>query len=206
MSHKITGLFGVLAVILSTSTIIIMAELRSDDYDHLHKAVSELGSWDAPHKWTFNILGYVIPGLLIALFSLGLLKEFKNDNIRSYPFYCLMFSGLFMVLAGVFPADMANRQSTVTLVHMLGSLGGGIFWLITALTLWWQLKKNANWKNTAGFSFSIPFLMIVVMSFIPESAPGLTQRIAFGANYLFILIISIQLIYSSGIKERKISL
>lgn len=50
--YALVGLFG---VTLSILTIVIMAALRTDGYDHLHKAVSELGSLDAPHRWVFNI-------------------------------------------------------------------------------------------------------------------------------------------------------
>ena len=49
MDNKISGLIGITAVTISTLTIIIMAELRTDAYNHFHKAVSELGSLDAPH-------------------------------------------------------------------------------------------------------------------------------------------------------------
>ncbi len=194
MNSKTNGLIGITAVIVSILTIIIMAELRTDDYNHFHKAVSELGSIDAPNKWMFNILGYIIPGVLISIFSLNLLKEFRLYSVKPYPFYFLVLSGVFMSLAGFFPANMENRQSISTIVHSVGSIGGGVFWLFCALTLWWQLKKNKAWKKIAISTFLIPFIMVFGMSFVSKNMPGILQRIGFGANYLFIFILAVKLI------------
>ena len=190
MNNKTKGLIGVIAVVMSILTILIMAELRTDGYNHFHKAVSELGSIDAPNKWIFNIFGYIIPGILISLFSFNLLNEFRSYPIKSYPFYLFFFSGIFLTLAGIFPANMEYRKSISSIIHSIGSLGGGICWLLCALTLWWQLKKNNTWKSIAIYTFLIPFIMIIAMSFVSENTPGISQRIAFAANYLFILILA----------------
>lgn len=201
MNNKTNGLIGVIAVTVSILTIIIMAELRTDGYNHFHKAVSELGSIDAPNKWTFNILGYIIPGILISIFSLKLLKEFRSYSVKPYPFYLFCLSGLFLSLAGFFPANMENKQSINTIIHSIGSLGGGVFWLLCALTLWWQLKKNDDWKLIAILTFLIPFIMILAMSFVSENTPGISQRIGFIANYSFILILAGKLLLTKYKKD-----
>ena len=190
MNNKTNGLIGITAVVIGTLTIIIMAAIRTDGYDHLHKAVSELGSIDAPNRWMFNIMGFIIPGILISVFSFNLLKEFRPYPIKSYPFFLFIISGLFLTLAGLFPADMEDKKSITTIMHQIGSLGGGVFWFLCALTLWWQLKKNKYWKNTAIAIFLLPFIMILAMSFVSKDTPGLSQRIAFAAMYLFILILA----------------
>lgn len=182
-----------MAVTVSVLTIIIMAALRTDGYNHFHKAISELGSIDAPNKWVFNIFGYIIPGILFSIFSLNLLKEFRSYSVKSYPFYLLFLSGLCMSIAGFFPANMEDRQSLNSILHAIGSLGGGVFWLFCALTLWWQLKKNNTWKKTAIFTFLIPFIMIVALSFVSANTPGISQRLAFAANYSFIFILAVKL-------------
>lgn len=198
LSNRANGLIGILAVTLSILTIIVMAAVRTDGYDHLHKAISELGSLDAPNKWVFNIFGYIVPGMLISIFSLNLLKEFRPLSVKSYPFYLFFASGLFMSLAGFFPANMEDRQSVNTIIHSVGSFGSGAFWLVCALTLWWQLKKKDGWKLVAISTFLIPFVMIIAMSMVSENTPGLAQRIAFSANYLFILIIAIKLLMTES--------
>lgn len=205
MNNKTNGLIGITAVVIGISSIIIMAELRTDGYNHFNKAVSELGSTDAPNRWVFNILGFIIPGLLISVFSFNLLKEFRKFPIKSYPFYLFIISGLFLTIAGLFPANMENKKSITTIMHSIGALGGGVFWFLCALTLWWQLKKNNIWKSTAISAFVIPFIMILAMSFVSEDTPGLSQRILFIAMYLFILILAVkQLLIANNTKQKNI--
>jgi len=185
------ALIGIAAVVLSVSTIIIMAAIRTDGYNHAHKAVSELGSSDAPHKWVFNMLGYFIPGVLLALFAFNLKNHFTIP-MKTYSFYFLLLSGLFYALAGLFPADMEYRSSFSSVMHALGSIGSGIFWLVSALTLWWQLKKDNDWKTIAIITLIIPFTTIVTMVFVPEHTPGISQRVGFGGYYIFILVLAVK--------------
>lgn len=203
MNNKTNGLIGVTAVVIGISTIIIMAALRTDGYNHFHKAVSELGSTDAPNKWIFNVLGFIIPGLLISVFSFNLLREFRTLPIKSYPFYLFILSGLFLTIAGLFPANMENRKSMTTIIHYIGAGGGGLFWLLCALTLWWQLKKNNIWKNTAISAFLIPFVMILAMSFVSAETPGLSQRILFISMYLFILLLAVKQLFIANNTSHK---
>lgn len=182
---------GIVAVVLGVSAIVIMAEIRTDDYNHAHKAVSELGSSDAPHKWVFNMLGFFIPGLLIALFAFNLKNHFIIP-MKTYSFYFLFLSGLFDALAGLFPADMDYRNSFNSVMHVIGSMGSGLFWLFCALTLWWQLKKDNDWKTVAIITFIIPFITVFAMGFVPDYTPGIAQRIGFAGYYLFILVLAIK--------------
>lgn len=193
---------GITAVVIGISTIIIMAELRTDGYNHFHKAVSELGSTDAPNRWVFNILGFIIPGLLISVFSFNLLKKFRKLPIKSYPFYLFILSGLLLTIAGLFPANMENRESMTTIIHYIGAGVGGLFWLLCALTLWWQLKKNNIWKNTAISTFLVPFVMILAMSFVSAETPGLSQRILFISMYLFILLLALKQLFIASNKQK----
>ncbi len=197
MNNRTNGIIGITAVIMSSCTIIITAALRTDGYNHYHKAISELGSVDAPNKWIFNILGFIIPGILLTIFSKSLLNKFHSyNNVRHYPFYLFISTGPCLALVGV-PADMDNVQSINSIIHIIGSTGGGILWLLCALTLWWQLKKIPSWKPIAIVTFSIPFIMLLAMSFVPENNPGIIQRISVTCNYAFISILAIKQLNSS---------
>ncbi len=57
------------------------------------------------------------------------------------------------------------------------------------------IKKNKTWKKTAIFTFLIPFLMVVAMYFVSENTPGISKRIGFTANYLFIFILAVKLTF-----------
>ena len=198
---KYQAWIGIVAVVLSTLTIVIMAALRSD-YNHAYKAISELGSVDAPNKSIFNILGYFIPGVLITFFAYGLKNEVKGvPDLKTYPFYFFMLSGILLSLAGIFPGDLVHKTSLTTTMHLTGSFGSGLSWLVCAFTLWWQLKKSAEWKVVAWITLIIPIFTIILIGITPKNTPGIAQRIGFAGYYLFILVLAIK---QWGIQTRAI--
>src|SRR6185436_19341239 len=104
MTNKHYALAGLIAPILFWMTYLILSGLRPE-YSFLTKAVSELGSLDAPYKWIWNVSGYIMPGLLISVFSFGLFKNISNQEGSKWPFYGIFFSGVFMAVSGIFSGD-----------------------------------------------------------------------------------------------------
>ncbi len=74
MTNKTYGKIGILAPILFWTTYIVMSSIRPE-YSMLTKAVSELGSVDASNKWIWNIFGYLLTGILITIYGVGLYKN-----------------------------------------------------------------------------------------------------------------------------------
>ena len=171
---------GLLASIIFWTTYLIMSALRPE-YNFLTKAISELGSWDAPNLWAWNCLGYIIPGLLIAGFAIGLNKELCVDKPWSIPFLGIFGSGLLMSLSGVFPGDFNDRQSISMLLHTLSSFGSYILFLIGAFTYVSYLKKNPNWKSSVMLGQVLVYGTILFGSwpFIFPHYPAAGQRVIF---------------------------
>ena len=147
MTNKTYAIIGISATILFWATYIIMSNLRPE-YNLFHKAVSELGSLDAPNKWIWNIFGYILTGILIAVYSFGLFKNITNGQGSKLPLISFVLSGLFMSLSGIFPGDFDNRQSTTMLLHTVGSFGSYLFFLIGAFTSPKQMKQSEYWKKS----------------------------------------------------------
>lgn len=190
--EKRFALAGLLGVALSSGTIVVMAQLRTDGYDHLHKAVSELGSLDAPNKWLFNVLGYLIPGLLISYFAVGLGRSWGGRH--RFFVGTLLLSGVFLLLAGAFPMDMTQRSSPGSLIHTMGSLGSGVAWLLCSLGSWGVLRQEPGWQDLAGVSVALPLLVVLAILFTPADTPGLGQRFAFMGYFLFVGLLSWRLL------------
>jgi len=165
-----------------------MAALRTDGYDHLHKAVSELGSLDAPRRWLFNLAGYILPGLLIAYFSVGLRKHWPGRH-RFFT-GMLALSGLLMAMAGVFPMDMANRQAPVSVLHTLGSLGSGLAWILCTLASWRALRSEPAWRNLAWPLSMLPVGVVLLMVLTPPDMPALAQRFSFLGYFGFVVALA----------------
>jgi len=194
MNNKGFAFSGIASAFLLGTTYFVMANMRPE-YSFKYKAISELGSLDAPNLWFWNILGYIIPGLLIAVFSIGLYKYSAKNNSSKIPYYGLILSGLFMTLSGIFPADMENRKSTTTILHMIGSYGSYISFLFTAFTYPKIWKKNTNWQPLIKPTLICVWLTIVFGSwylFFPN-IPSVGQRIVFLFYFLWIFISAIRL-------------
>lgn len=194
MTNKTYAIIGISATILFWATYIIMSNLRPE-YNFFHKAVSELGSLEAPNKWIWNILGYILTGILIAVYSFGLFKNISNGQGSKLPLISFVLSGLFMSLSGIFPGDFDNRQSTTMLLHTVGSFGSYLFFLIGAFTCPKQMKKSEYWKKSIRPTLIFTWLTILFGSwpFIFTSYPSLGQRIVFFFYLLWIFYTAIQL-------------
>ena len=145
------------------------------------KAISELGTVEAPNKWFWNFFGYILTGLLISIYSYGLFKTISQRGGNKLPLIGFVLSGLFMSLSGIFPADMDNRQSTTSLLHSIGSYGCYIFFLVGAFTFPKQMKNTTYWTTAIRPTLAFTWLTIFFGGwyFVFPTMPGVGQRIIF---------------------------
>jgi hypothetical membrane protein len=183
------GRIGIAAFALFWVALFAFAASRPD-YSHLHKAVSELGVVGAPHALAWNLIGFIVPGLLLALFGAGLATAI--DGRRGALWWLLVLSGLGFAATGVVPGEMRNgspmMESPLTLGHLLFANLAPLLWAIASFLVIRRVKKNPSWKPLAtlvtvyavvcvgGFLFGI-----VASAAIPDLAhmPGLVQRFCF---------------------------
>ena len=175
------------APIVFLTIYIIMSSIRPE-YSMFTKAISELGSVDAPNKWIWNSFGYILTGLLIAVYAFGLYKNMEVEKSSKLPLYGILLSGVFMAIAGIFPGDFNNKQSTTMLLHTVGSIGSYIFFLIGAFTYVKLMNKTDYWKKAKKPTLIFTYLTIAfgAWPFIFSNIPSLGQRIVFFFYFLWI--------------------
>ncbi|WP_378187530.1 DUF998 domain-containing protein [Aquimarina sp. W85] len=195
MTNKSYGIIGIAAPILFLITYLIMSSIRPE-YSMFTKAISELGSIDAPNKWIWNFFGYILSGILIAIYSLGLYKNVVITKSSKLSLYGILFSGIFMTISGVFPGDFDNKQSTTMLLHTVGSFGSYIFFLIGAFTYPKLMNKTNYWSSVKKPTLIFTYLTIVfgVWPFIFPNIPAFGQRIVFFFYFLWIFYTAIKLL------------
>ena len=171
-----------------------MSSIRPE-YSMFTKAISELGSLDASNKWLWNSFGYVLTGILIAIYAIGLYKNVAVTKSSKLPLYGILLSGVFMIVSGIFPGDFDNRESTTMLLHTVGSFGSYIFFLIGAFTYPKQMRKNEYWKQAIKPTLIFTWLTILFGSWpvIFPNMPALGQRITFLFYFLWITHTAIKL-------------
>ena len=194
MTNKSYGIIGIVTPIVFLTTYIIMSSIRPE-YSMFTKAISELGSLDASNKWLWNSFGYILTGILIAIYAIGLYKNVAVTKSSKLPLYGILLSGVFMTVSGIFPGDFDNRESTTMLLHTVGSFGSYIFFLIGAFTYPKQMRKNEYWKQAIKPTLIFTWLTILFGSWpvIFPNMPALGQRITFLFYYLWITYTAIKL-------------
>lgn len=203
MTERMAGGSGIAAFATFWIALFAFAASRTD-YSHLHKAVSELGVLGAPHALAWNLIGFIVPGLLLTLFGAGLATAI--DGRRGTLWWLLVLSGLCFAGTGIVPAEMHDgspmMESLLTLGHLLFANLAPAFWAIASFLVIRRVKKNPIWKPFAtlatvyavvcvgGFLFSI-----VASAAIPDLAhmPGLVQRFCFAFYLGWSLVMSFQL-------------
>lgn len=191
MTNKQYAIIGFLAPSIFCLTYFILVSQRPE-YSFLTKAISELGSTDAPNKWIWNLFGYILPGGLISLFSIGLYNEVKTKDSSKLPLIGLFLSGIFMIIAGIFPGDFNDRQSPTMILHSMGSFGSYMFFLIGTFAYPRELKKSIFWKKAIQPTLSFTWLTIVfgAWPFVFSNMPAVGQRIVFLFYFLWIVFMA----------------
>ncbi|MBA9075910.1 DUF998 domain-containing protein [Rufibacter quisquiliarum] len=193
MTQRQAALPGLVAPILFWVTYLALAALRPE-YSLLTKAVSELGSVDAPRKVLWNVLGYVLPGLLIVLFSWGLSRHMATAKKSKLPAYSLLLSGLFMALAGIFPGDFENRQTLTMLLHTIGSFGSYIFFLMAAFSFPAVMRTSIYWKDAIKPTLLFTWLTILfgAWPFVFQDFPAVGQRLVFFFYFAWVYYVALK--------------
>lgn len=203
MNERSAGASGITAFAIFWVALFAFAASRTD-YSHLHKAVSELGVLGAPHALAWNLIGFIVPGLLLALFGAGLATSI--DGRREALWWLLVLSGLCFAGTGVVPGEMRNgspmMESPMTQGHLLFANLAPLLWAIAAFLVIRRVKKNPTWKPFA--TLATVYAVICVGGFlgamlasaaIPDLAhtPGLVQRFCFAFYLGWSLIMSFHL-------------
>lgn len=192
MTNKNYALVGWLSCVVFWCTYFLMSSIRPDYY-HGRKAVSELGSVDASNAILWNITGFILVGLLIAWFSIGLHKSISDSGKGRFASYLLIGSGLLWASTGIFPGDFDDRDSLTMILHIVGSLGSG-FCFITAVFFYIPaMRASAYWRSSVMPSVSIAILFILSGFLRSGTAPALGQKIGFLILFIWISFMAYKL-------------
>lgn len=189
MSQKKIGLVAIATPAWFLTVYLIMSAMRPD-YAHTDQAISELGSLDAPNLWVWNVLGYILPGLAIALLGIGLRREFAGHGVpANAPTMSLVAAGLLMALSGAFPANMADFKSATTLVHTVGSFGCYIAFLVAGFWLPSLFRKVGAWRWVATPSLALVIASIVTGFLRFAGMASIGQRITFLCFFSWVALV-----------------
>lgn len=188
---------GVVATVTFWGALFAFAAIHPG-YTHSHKAISELGAFGAPNALAWNLVGFIIPGNLLAV--CGSRIAIRVDGRRTSLYWLLILSGLGFSGAGVFPAVMQDgspsMDSAWTMGHVIMSFVSGLPWIIASAILVLHVKRSPHWRHLTTTCLVLSILAIASLltniagrglPYLSEN-PGLVQRIAFAFYFAWFLI------------------
>lgn len=166
------------------------------NYSHATRAVSELGMVGAPHQWAWNVTGFILPGLLLAVFGLGLARTTVMPASLGGVFMCL--SGLSFAATGAFSADMQQMSAFSTRAHIVASLVSLLVWLPAPILLAVGARRRAMpglmWTSIVG----LICVVLGVMFGREILSRGYAQRLNFLTYFAWVLGVSVVFVRQPG--------
>lgn len=197
LNHRYAALSGMVAGILCWSAMFAFAAMRPS-YSHAVNAVSELGAIGSPNAVLWNLIGFITPGLLLAISGAALAASISPKGWKSAACWSLIISGLAFAGTGVFPADMRDGAVLVTSAstrgHFIMSLIHGIAWVIAAALLVPSMKRSADWRGWHIANVALVLLVLVALFGLRgRLSDALVQRVAGLLYFAWFFVLSFRL-------------
>jgi hypothetical membrane protein len=175
-----------------------------ESYSQSVNDVSELGAIGTSNATLWNVVGFIIPGLCLAVVGRALARTIGAGQERAgrVAASVLPLFGLGVAGQGLFPALMANGVPVIvswhTRTHLIVSLVSGLAWMVGALCLIAPMRRNSEWGRWYLINIAA-VLLAIAGSFgrgggLPD---GLVQRLVDAIVFAWFVTMSIKLIQAS---------
>ncbi|MGV8961293.1 MAG: DUF998 domain-containing protein [Stenotrophomonas sp.] len=162
-------------------------------YSQMVHPVSLLGATGVPHAFSFNMLGFVIPGILAAGGAVALLQR-----LPSTASWTLRVGGQMMVLAaiafaamGLLPLDGSDIESRASQFHASAWMLWVVAFVPGALMLAFGGWKQPRWRALAVLSLGAGLWVALAAFALEEVMPvALAQRLAFAGWLLWLALVA----------------
>jgi hypothetical membrane protein len=199
VSTRTAALFGVFACVVIWPAMFVLGSLRPS-YSQVTNYISELGAIGAPHAAAWNIVGFIIPGVLLAFAgkAVGNSPRPKSLASRTAGWLLLLF-GISVAGQGLFPAVMKDAQLVVTswhtTTHLLMSLLSGIAWIVALLLLIVPMRRDPRWRGWYVLNVAAVLLVLIGSASLRGAVPdGLSQRIVDALVFGWFIATSLKLL------------
>ena len=168
---------------------------RIDGYSHAQHPLALLGAKPLPGAWRFNLLAFVVPGLLVAWGALRLraVAPAGAQGPASWSVrigaQLMLVSALAFAAQGALPLDARDLEGVHSARHAAAWMVWWIAFVAGGLLLAFGLRGSVPlWRGVVTSSLLAAFLLPVLALLLPMLVPaGLAQRSAFALWFLWAL-------------------
>jgi len=183
---KLTALAGAIGPVLFAGVLVVLSVL---EYDFLlgigwRPVADPAGAWPSglalgPYG-SVQVANFVVSGLLLCLFALGLHFSGANGHSSAPLGPALLFaSGVAMALMGfrTDPIERVGPRSLYGLIHDSAFVIFILAFLAALFLLWWKWRQDASWQRHARYTLATGILAELLLML-----PGV-------AYYLFLVVL-----------------
>jgi hypothetical membrane protein len=201
----IAGIIGPLMFTVGDLT----AALSTSNYSLVHNSISSLALTRIGFLQT---IGFLALGLLIEIFTAGLLFNMKRARLFHLGIAILVFFGFAMLLIGAFRTDPAGTTDAARTIegriHGLTAQTAFTLFPFAILFLLPSIRRDPGWKNLFRYTqvtFVLALVLIVIIKVFkePNSLFGLMERLLVANMILWVEVAAVNLFILSIKRGKK---
>jgi hypothetical membrane protein len=199
ISTRAASFFGIFACLIVWPAMLALGAMRPS-YSQITNYISELGAIGTPNAAAWNIIGFILPGVLLTFTGKAICESIGSQSLaRRAASWLLVVFGISIAGQGVFPAVMEGGQLVVnswhTRTHLLMSLLSGAAWIAALILLIPSIRRDARWQGWHVVNIVAVLLVLIGSSALRGRAPeGLSQRAIDVLVFGWFLAVSIKLL------------
>ena len=155
-----------------------------EGYLQTQHSVALLGAKGFPHALAFNLLAFVLPGMLAAVVAVDLRRRLPGDAgwTARIGAQLVLLSALGFVAMGLLPLDPADLESGASRYHGTAWMLWCVAFIPGAGLLAAGLWRKAGWRRFARPSLLAALAVLLAAFVLTDVMPaGIAQRLAFAA-------------------------
>lgn len=180
--NRVARYAGIAAAILFTAGIAGFGAAL-EGYLQSQYPVALLGAKGFPHASAFNLVAFVLPGMLAGVVAMDLRRRLPDD--AGWPLrigaQLVFLSALGFIAMGLLPLDPGDLESEISRYHGTAWMLWCVAFIAGAWLLAAGLLRRPGWRLFACLSLFVA-LVVLVAGFVLSGviAAGIAQRLAFG--------------------------
>ena len=180
--NRVARFAGVAAALVFTAALIGFGAAMQG-YVHHQYPVALLGATGFPRALAFNLLAFVLPGMLAGVVTMELRRRLPAD--AGWPLrigaQLVFLSTLAFIAMGLLPLDPYDLESQRSQFHGTAWMLWSVAFIPGVVLLAFGLWRDHAWSRFARISLAVGLGVLVAAFFLVAMLPpGIGQRLAFG--------------------------
>jgi hypothetical membrane protein len=192
--HARIAAYAALLMFIATAVIFgVMHDTVTAGFSHRTHPLAWLGAQGMPGAAMFNLCGFVVPGLLVAVALWGLRPALPQRARWSARIgaQLVVLSAVGFAAQGLFPLDLEDPDGAASGLHAMTWIAWWFVFSAGALALTLGLRREALYRNVMAISaltaLAVPLIVFVVPIWWPIAV---AQRAAFVLWFVWAIVVT----------------